>query len=62
MKAAALSNDEAVVIDIPFDDTFVIWASSLVSAELGDRFDLNAALSRGLLPSIYFSDDRPQQG
>jgi predicted AAA+ superfamily ATPase len=29
----------------------------LVSAELGDQFDLDHALSRGLLPSIYFSDD-----
>jgi predicted AAA+ superfamily ATPase len=25
--------------------------------ELGDRFDLNRAVNRGLLPSIYFSDD-----
>jgi predicted AAA+ superfamily ATPase len=25
--------------------------------ELGDRFDLNRAIARGLLPSIYFSDD-----
>ncbi len=25
--------------------------------ELGDRFDLRTALERGLLPSIYFSDD-----
>jgi predicted AAA+ superfamily ATPase len=25
--------------------------------ELGDRFDLNRAMNRGLLPSIYFSDD-----
>jgi predicted AAA+ superfamily ATPase len=29
----------------------------LVHAELGARFDLAAALARGTLPSIYFSDD-----
>lgn len=29
----------------------------LTSAELGDRFDLHRAASRGLLPSIYFSDE-----
>ncbi len=29
----------------------------LTSHELGDRFDLTRALNRGLLPSIYFSDD-----
>lgn len=29
----------------------------LTSHELGQRFDLDRALSRGLLPSIYFSDD-----
>jgi uncharacterized protein len=29
----------------------------LTSRELGDRFDLSHAASRGLLPSIYFSDD-----
>jgi uncharacterized protein len=29
----------------------------LTSHELGDRFDLQRAVSRGLLPSIYFSDD-----
>ena len=29
----------------------------LVSAELGEQFHLQQALSRGLLPSIYFSDD-----
>jgi len=29
----------------------------LTCRELGDRFDLARALSRGLLPSIYFSDD-----
>jgi predicted AAA+ superfamily ATPase len=29
----------------------------LTSNELGDRFDLTKALHRGLLPSIYFSDD-----
>jgi len=27
------------------------------SKELGDKFDLNRAIERGLLPSIYFSDD-----
>ncbi len=29
----------------------------LTSNELGERFDLTKALHRGLLPSIYFSDD-----
>src|SRR2546428_10014923 len=29
----------------------------LTSRELGRRFDLGRAISRGLLPSIYFSDD-----
>ncbi len=29
----------------------------LTYKELGDRFDLNRAMERGLLPSIYFSDD-----
>ena len=29
----------------------------LTCKELGDRFDLHRALARGLLPSIYFSDD-----
>ena len=29
----------------------------LTYRELGDRFDLNTAIERGLLPSIYFSDD-----
>jgi len=29
----------------------------LTSQELGDRFDLSHAAERGLLPSIYFSDD-----
>jgi predicted AAA+ superfamily ATPase len=29
----------------------------LTSQELGDRFDLAHAVERGLLPSIYFSDD-----
>ncbi len=29
----------------------------LTSAELGKRYDLRRAVSRGLLPSIYFSDD-----
>ena len=29
----------------------------LTCRELGDRFDLARAVSRGLLPSIYFSDD-----
>lgn len=29
----------------------------LTSRELGDRFDLKRAVERGLLPSIYFSDD-----
>jgi uncharacterized protein len=29
----------------------------LTSAELGSRFDLGTAIARGLLPSIYFSDD-----
>ena len=29
----------------------------LTSRELGDRFDLTRAVTRGLLPSIYFSDD-----
>jgi predicted AAA+ superfamily ATPase len=29
----------------------------LTAQELGDRFDLPRAISRGLLPSIYFSDD-----
>ncbi|MGH9750337.1 MAG: ATP-binding protein [Candidatus Polarisedimenticolia bacterium] len=29
----------------------------LTSRELGDRFDLGRAVERGLLPSIYFSDD-----
>ena len=29
----------------------------LVYRELGDRFDLFCALNRGLLPSVYFSDD-----
>jgi uncharacterized protein len=29
----------------------------LTSAELGPRFDLRRAVARGLLPSIYFSDD-----
>jgi predicted AAA+ superfamily ATPase len=29
----------------------------LTSKELGDQFDLQRAIERGLLPSIYFSDD-----
>jgi predicted AAA+ superfamily ATPase len=29
----------------------------LTAGELGDRFDLNQAVERGLLPSVYFSDD-----
>jgi predicted AAA+ superfamily ATPase len=29
----------------------------LTYRELGSRFDLDRAISRGLLPSIYFSDD-----
>ena len=29
----------------------------LTSKELGNQFDLNRALERGLLPSVYFSDD-----
>jgi predicted AAA+ superfamily ATPase len=29
----------------------------LTSRELGERFDLGRAIERGLLPSIYFSDD-----
>ncbi|MEW6545120.1 MAG: AAA family ATPase [Nitrospirota bacterium] len=29
----------------------------LTCRELGDRFDLQRAIARGLLPSIYFSDD-----
>jgi predicted AAA+ superfamily ATPase len=29
----------------------------LIYRELGDRFDLARAISRGLLPSVYFSDD-----
>jgi predicted AAA+ superfamily ATPase len=29
----------------------------LTHAELGERFDLRLAMERGLLPSIYFSDD-----
>ncbi len=29
----------------------------LTARELGDRFDLDRAIHRGLLPSIYFSDD-----
>ena len=29
----------------------------LTYSELGDRFDLRLAIERGLLPSIYFSDD-----
>ena len=29
----------------------------LTAGELGDRFDLNRAMERGLLPAIYFSDD-----
>ncbi len=29
----------------------------LTAKELGDRFNLDRALTRGLLPSIYFSDD-----
>jgi len=29
----------------------------LISRELGERFDLGRAIERGLLPSIYFSDD-----
>lgn len=29
----------------------------LTSCELGDRFDLRRVMERGLLPSIYFSDD-----
>lgn len=31
----------------------------LTCRELGDHFDLTKALERGLLPSIYFSDDPP---
>ncbi|MBI2456291.1 MAG: ATP-binding protein [candidate division NC10 bacterium] len=31
----------------------------LTSAELGPRFDLARAVARGLLPSIYFSEDPP---
>jgi predicted AAA+ superfamily ATPase len=29
----------------------------LIARELGDRFDLDRALERGLLPSVYLSDD-----
>lgn len=32
----------------------------LTHKELGDKFNLNSAIERGLLPSIYFSDD-PQE-
>lgn len=35
----------------------VKYLHPLTAMELGDRFDLNHALNRGLLPSIYFSDD-----
>ena len=35
----------------------VVHLHPLTSHELGDAFDLDTALSRGTLPSIYFSDD-----
>jgi predicted AAA+ superfamily ATPase len=35
----------------------VQYLHPLTSEELGDRFDLARAVERGLLPSIYFSDD-----
>lgn len=34
-----------------------IYMHPLTAGELGERFDLLRALHRGLLPSIYFSDD-----
>jgi predicted AAA+ superfamily ATPase len=34
-----------------------LFLHPLTSRELGDRFDLARAVTRGLLPSIYFSDD-----
>ena len=34
-----------------------MYMHPLTTAELGERFDLSRALHRGLLPSIYFSDD-----
>src|SRR5262249_10296001 len=34
-----------------------VFASSYIQRELGKRFDLAKATERGLLPSIYFSDD-----
>ncbi len=35
----------------------VQYLHPLTSNELGDRFDLARAVARGLLPSLYFSDD-----
>ncbi|MGB5218758.1 MAG: ATP-binding protein [Smithella sp.] len=35
----------------------VKYLHPLTYRELGDKFDLNRAMQRGLLPSIYFSDD-----
>ena len=35
----------------------VKYLHPLTYRELGDQFDLNRAMQRGLLPSIYFSDD-----
>jgi predicted AAA+ superfamily ATPase len=35
----------------------VKYLHPLMYRELGDRFDLHRAMERGLLPSIYFSDD-----
>jgi predicted AAA+ superfamily ATPase len=35
----------------------VVHLHPLTSHELGDAFDLDTALARGTLPSIYFSDD-----
>ncbi|OPY85390.1 MAG: hypothetical protein A4E71_02123 [Smithella sp. PtaU1.Bin162] len=35
----------------------VNYLHPLTSNELGDQFDLRTAMARGLLPSIYFSDD-----
>jgi len=34
-----------------------LYMHPLTTVELGERFDLTRALHRGLLPSIYFSDD-----
>jgi predicted AAA+ superfamily ATPase len=44
-------------VNLPGGRARTKYLHPLTSAELGGRFDLVRAVQRGLLPSIYFSDD-----